>query len=201
MHLSDGVVGLPLTVAGGAVALGMCGLAARRIHDEEIPRIALFTSAFFVASLIHFPIGPTSVHLIFNGLVGVMLGFRAFLVFPVGLTLQALLLGHGGVSAIGINTCLFGFPAWACYGVHYWLQRSGRIPVFIDGLLSGGLAVILSGILLAMILLTLGEAFKLVVEYTLLAHLPIALIEGTITGFCLRYLTIGRPEMLQGIQS
>lgn len=34
------------------------------------------TAAFFVASLIHVPIGPTSVHLLLNGLLGVVVGRR-----------------------------------------------------------------------------------------------------------------------------
>ena len=44
--------------------------AAWRIREDEIPRVALVTAAFFVASLIHVRVGPTSVHLLLNGLVG-----------------------------------------------------------------------------------------------------------------------------------
>ena len=93
------------------------GRAARRggdgtsVRDEEIPRIALMTAAFFVASLIHVPIGPTSVHLLLNGLLGVIVGRRAPLAVLLGLTLQAVLFGHGGFTTIGVNTCVMALPA------------------------------------------------------------------------------------------
>ena len=67
------------------------------------------TAAFFVASLIHVSIGPTSVHLLLNGLLGVIVGRRAPLAVLLGLTLQAVLFGHGGFTTIGVNTCV-----WRC---------------------------------------------------------------------------------------
>lgn len=200
MHLTDGVVDYPTCIGGAAIALGMCGLAARNVRDEEIPRIALLTAAFFVASLVHFPVGGTSVHLIFNGLVGVLLGFRAFLVFPVGLALQALLLQHGGVTVIGVNACIFGFPAWAAYGVFCLLGRSRFGEGFAAGSFAGGLGVIFSGLILAAVLYAVGEQMRVVAQYTLLCHLVVAVFEGIVTGFCVRYLSVGRPHLLRGSQ-
>jgi cobalt/nickel transport system permease protein len=84
------------------------------VRDEEIPRIALLTAAFFVASLVHVRVGPTSVHLLLNGLVGVLLGGRAALAIGVGLALQALLIGHGGYNTLGVNTCILALPALLC---------------------------------------------------------------------------------------
>jgi len=95
-----------------------------RVRDEEIPRIALLTSAFFVASLIHVRLGPTSVHLLLNGLVGVILGWRAGLAIPVGLALQAVLLGHGGFSTIGVNASVMTIPALLCGGLFSLLRRA-----------------------------------------------------------------------------
>ena len=68
-------------------------------------------AAFFVASLVHIRIGPTSVHLLLNGLAGVLLGLRAGPSIAVGLTLQAVLIGHGGFSALGVNICVMTIPA------------------------------------------------------------------------------------------
>src|SRR5271166_6044211 len=111
VHISDGVLS-PSWVIGGFVLMALLMVPAMlRVRDEEIPRIALLTSAFFVASLIHVRFGPTSVHLLLNGLVGVILGWRAGLAIPVGLALQAVLLGHGGFSTIGVNACVMTIPA------------------------------------------------------------------------------------------
>src|SRR5205807_293431 len=123
VHISDGVLAWPWWSGGFALAGVLALIGAWRIRDEEIPQVALLTAAFFVASLIHVRVPPTSVHLLLNGLVGVILGCRAALAIPVGLFLQAALLGHGGFSTLGINSCVMTLPAllaWQMFGV---LQR------------------------------------------------------------------------------
>src|SRR6516225_7841330 len=128
VHISDGVLSAPWLAAGFLVA-GLLALAASyRVRDEEIPRIALLSAAFFVASLMHLRLGPTSVHLLLNGLVGVVLGRRAPLAILIGLGLQAALLGHGGFSTIGINACVLTLPALAASGffaalLYFWQNR------------------------------------------------------------------------------
>src|SRR5207302_8986738 len=111
VHISDGVLQPTWEWAGFAVAGLLALLGAWKIRDEEIPRVALLTAAFFVASQIHVRVGPTSVHLILNGLVGVVLGWRSALAIPVGLLLQATLLGHGGGATLGVNCCARLVPA------------------------------------------------------------------------------------------
>ena len=49
------------------------------------------TPAIFVASLVHVPVGPSSMHLVLNGLLGLLLGWAAFPAILVGLLLQAVL--------------------------------------------------------------------------------------------------------------
>src|SRR5262245_64893220 len=111
VHISDAVLTWPWLLAGFAVAALLVAWGSRQIVDEEIPRIGLLTAAFFVASLIHVRLGPTSVHLLLNGLVGVLLGTRAALALAVGLFLQALLLAHGGYTTLGINCIVLTLPA------------------------------------------------------------------------------------------
>ena len=86
---------VPLFAAGPA--------SGSPFSDFAIPRIALMTAAFFVASLIHVPIGPTSVHLLLNGLVGVLLGWRSALAIAVGLLLHGL---PGGETDHGVEVPL-----------------------------------------------------------------------------------------------
>src|SRR4051812_19982301 len=114
VHLSDGVLGWPWLVGGFAVAGVLALIACRRMTEDDVPRVALLSAAFFVASSIHVRIGPTSVHLLLTGLVGVVLGVRAPLAILVGITLQALLIPHGGLTTIGVNTCVEAIPALLC---------------------------------------------------------------------------------------
>lgn len=110
-------------VGGFIVAIALIGLGARSIGDDEIPRLALMSAVFFVVSLIHVRFGPTSVHLLLNGLVGVVLGRRATIAIAVGLLLQAVLIGHGGFLAFGVNTCVMALPALLCAGLYILLKR------------------------------------------------------------------------------
>jgi cobalt/nickel transport system permease protein len=99
-------------------------VGAWRIRDEEIPRVALLTAAFFVASLVPIPLpGGTSAHLLLNGVVGILLGFRAGLAILVGLGLQMVLFRHGGYSTLGINTCIMALPAFLAAGLFACLRR------------------------------------------------------------------------------
>src|SRR5205814_4022345 len=105
-------------LVGAAVLALLRRASADRPLEDEIPRAALFAAVFFVASLIHIRVGPTSVHLLLNGLVGLTLGWWACLVIPAGLVLQAALLGHGDVSTLGVNTCVLLVPALLARGLY-----------------------------------------------------------------------------------
>ncbi len=124
VHIADNVLATGWWAGGFAVAAALAALAAWRVRDEEIPRIALLTAAFFVASSFHIRVGPTSVHLLLNGLVGVLLGLRAGLAIPVGLLLQYLLLQHGGISTLGVNSCVLTLPALGAWALFRLLNRA-----------------------------------------------------------------------------
>lgn len=111
VHISDGVLQPAWLVGGFGFAAILVFVGSRRIRDEEIPTIAFMTSVFFVGSLIHMRIGISSVHLLLNSILGILLGMRACAAILVGLTLQSILLAHGGVTAIGINFCVMAVPA------------------------------------------------------------------------------------------
>jgi cobalt/nickel transport system permease protein len=112
VHISDGVL-TEAWWAGGLVVAGLLALlGAWRVREDEVPRVAVLTAAFFVASLIHVPVpGGPRTHLLLNGLLGVVLGRRALLAIPVGLFLQAVLFQHGGYLSLGVNSCVMGLPA------------------------------------------------------------------------------------------
>jgi cobalt/nickel transport system permease protein len=118
----DGILTAPWLVGGFVVAGLLACWAAKGVRDEEIPRVALLAAAFFVSSLLHAQLGPTSFHLLFNGLVGVVLGRRAPLAILLGLFLQAIF-GHGGFWALGVNTCVLALPALLAWSLFVGLAR------------------------------------------------------------------------------
>lgn len=123
VHLSDGVLVWPWYLGGIVIALALVVVASLRLPDDDIPRIGVLTAVFFVASSIRVPLGPASVHLLLNSLVGVLLGPRAILAIAVGLVLQCILLGHGGYTALGINTLIIAVPALFARPMFTWLVR------------------------------------------------------------------------------
>jgi cobalt/nickel transport system permease protein len=135
---------------GGFVLAGLLAAwGARRLRDEEIPQVALLAAAFFVASLLHVRLGPTSVHLLLNGLVGLVLGRRAAVAIPLGLFLQAAIPQHGGFTTLGVNACVMTVPAllagWLFAELHHssWLKKPALRAVLVaGGTLAGSLGAV-----------------------------------------------------------
>jgi len=112
MHISGGVLHPAVLGAGFAVAGFLTAWGLRKIEDRDYPRVGIMTAGFFVASLIHIKVPPTSVHLTLNSLVGVALGARCFPAIMIALFLQAALLGHGGLSVVGVNAVIMAVPGF-----------------------------------------------------------------------------------------
>ena len=200
MHIPDGVLPAPVWVAGAATAAAGVAVALRKTDYEQLPRVAVVSSAFFVASLIHVPVlGATSVHLVLNGLAGVILGWSAFPALLVALLLEAVLFGFGGLTTLGVNTVIMAAPAVACY---YLFRRPVRArrrgSAFAAGFAAGALAIAFSVVLLGVVLLAAGEHFLPVVEAAALAHVPVMVVEGLVTGSAVLFLRKVRPELLAG---
>ncbi|MCI0684094.1 MAG: energy-coupling factor ABC transporter permease [Gemmataceae bacterium] len=127
VHISDGILQAPWWLGGYVVAVPLLLASAWRVREEEVPRIALLTAAFFIVSLIHVRVGFTSVHLLMNGLLGIVLGPRAALALFAGLFLQYFLMPvpHGGLQTLGVNTCVLTIPA---LGAWLLFRASQRLP-------------------------------------------------------------------------
>ena len=203
VHISDGVLRAPWLAAGFVLTGLLVLMASYRVRDEEIPRIAVLSAAFFVATLMHLPLGPTRVHLLLNGLVGVVLGRRAPLAILIGLTLQAVLLGHGGFTTIGVNACVMTLPALLAAALFAglrrlpWFGRTGNAITWLCGCLLGMVSVLATLVLQAIVLLWGGaEDWHQIVWLVFYAHLPIVVLEGVVLGFTVNFLARVKPEML-----
>lgn len=196
VHLSDGIL-QPLWVGAAYIpAVLLIAWSLFGLREEEIPRIALLSAAFFVATLIHIRTGPTSVHLLLNGPLGLILDRRAVIAIALGLVLQCFLLGHGGVSTLGLNLCIIALPALFARPLFQAL-RSLSIPTGLSGFLLGACCVSLSAFLNALILVLAGiESFQTVAVLVLLAHLSVAFFEGFVIAGLASYFAKVKPEFL-----
>jgi cobalt/nickel transport system permease protein len=182
------------------VALAGVALGLRRMDFERIPRVGVLASAFFVASAIHVKLGPTSAHLILNGLTGLVLGWAAFPAILVGLVLHLVFFGFGGVAALGVNTAIMAAPAVACYGLFGGLLRSRSVGSGVAAgaaFAVGALSIALSGLLTVAALLASGKEFSATAKLVFGAHVPIMAIEGFVVAQVVLFLRKVRPELLE----
>ena len=200
MHISEGVLSPGILVVGAALTAAGTAIGLKQIDTEEIPSVGILSAAFFVASLLHIPVGPVSAHLVLNGLLGFILGWKAFPAILVGLALQGLLFQYGGITTLGVNTFNMAMPAVACYYFLGWAVKGshGQTAFSIAAFGCGSLAVLLSGLLVAASLRLTGEAFIPAAKVVVVSHLPIMIIEGTLTTACALYLKKVKPELLDG---
>jgi cobalt/nickel transport system permease protein len=201
MHIVDGVLSAPVLIGGSLLAVAGVAKGLRELDTEAIPRAGLLTAVFFIASLIHVPIGPASAHLMLTGLMGLLLGWAAFPAILVGLLLQAAFFGFGGLTVIGSNTLSLAFPA-VLIGMlaRHLLGRVSLPPrsvgVLLAGFLVGALSFGASAILVAGSLALSGSAFLVAAQLILIAQAPVMLIEGAVTAATLRLLLTVRPELI-----
>ena len=156
----------------------------------------MLSATFFVASLINVPVGPSSVHLILNGLAGLLLGWAAFPALFVGLLLQTVFFGFGGLTVLGVNTFNIALPAvLVFYLCKPGLRSANPITVALWGGLGGTLATLGTALLVAVSLALTGDAFIPVAKLVIVAHIPVMLIEGLLTAFALILTAKVKPEL------
>ncbi len=198
MHISEGVLSGPVLVSGAAFAIAGTAVGLKKLDFHKIPQAAVLSSAFFVASLIHVPIGIASAHLILNGILGVILGWAAFPAIAVALVLQAMLFQFGGFTTLGINTCIMAVPAVFCWLVFGpFVTKNGAIGS-LSAFACGFLSVFLSGVIVSLSLFLSEENFFKAAAAVLGAHIVIMIMEGIITVICVQFLKKVRPGMLPG---
>lgn len=214
MHIPDGLVSAQASIVG----YGLTGLVTwatlRRIQRQQkdpttqIPKASLMTAAFFVASSLSIPVGPASVHFVLNGMVGTVLGVYAFSAILVGLVFQAVIIGHGGLTTLGLNALIMGVPALLARPLFLLyrrvegplgLRRAMGLFAFLAGGLTFGLATLL---FFGIVLLTLDARFDAATERQalltlVLAHGPLMLIEGGFTALLVLFLQRVKPALLE----
>ncbi|EME96383.1 energy-coupling factor ABC transporter permease [Streptomyces mobaraensis NBRC 13819 = DSM 40847] len=109
MHVPDGYIDPPVSLAAGAVAATAVALAlrgARRELDAGAAPLAGLVAAFvFAVQMLNFPVAAgTSGHLLGGALAAILAGpWTGLLCITVVLLAQAFLFADGGLTALGVN--------------------------------------------------------------------------------------------------
>ena len=201
MHIVDGALSNEVVIAGAALSAVGLVMGLRKLDMELIPAAGVLSATFFVASLIHIPLGFSSVHLILNGLAGIVLGWAAFPALFVGLLLQAVFFAFGGISVLGVNTFNIAAPA-VLVGLlvnPFLLNAKSSSLAAIFGGIAGAMSIALTTLCVALSLGLSGENFVVQAKLVFLAHIPIMIVEGLLSAAAIYLIHKVKPELLHAM--
>lgn len=211
MHVPDGFLDAPTSVATGVVAAAGVALALRgarrELDDRTAPMAGLVATFVFAGQMINFPVGAgTSGHLMGGALAAVLVGpWTGVLCVSVVLVVQALLMADGGITAIGTNITLLSLVAvvagWFVFRVTLAVlpRRAASVApaAFVGALVSVPVAALVFTLLFAVGGTTPVETGKVLVAM-LGWHSVIAVGEALITGLVVASVMAARPDLVYG---
>ena len=211
MHVPDGFLDAPTSLATGVVAAAAVAVslraARRELDDRTAPMAGLVATFVFAAQMITFPVGAgTSGHLMGGALAAVLVGpWTAVLCLSVVLVVQALLMADGGITAIGTNISLIGIVTVAVgWGVFVLLRKvlPARISIVAPAAAVGALLSVPVAALVFTGLFAIGGNAP--VDLTALTatmlgwHTVIGIGEAAVTGLVVASVVAARPDLVHG---
>ncbi len=190
MHISDGIIDTNICIIANVASLALVYEAGKKTSMDEIPKMGMMGAALFVASLIHFPLAGTSIHLGLFGIAGIILGKRAFPAIFAALLFQSLIFQHGGLLTLGINSLNMGagaFAAWLIWRLKFMFE-------ILRSVLAGFLGIIVPVLLMSVEFHFSGYGRGIFFLFSV--YLVAAIIEGAISFSAVRFLRKVKPELL-----
>lgn len=212
MHVPDGFLNLPTSIATGVIAAGGIALALRRAprefsDDRKAPMVGIVATVVFAAQMINFPVGAgTSGHLLGGALAAVLVGpATGLLCLSVVLIVQAFLFADGGVTALGTNITLMGIVAvlvgWAVFRALMRVLPGRRWSVAVASAV-GAFVSVPAAAACFVLLFAIGGTVAVPLDAVLAAmvgwHAVIGLGEAVITGLIVSAVLATRPDLVYG---
>lgn len=214
MHVPDGFLDAPTSIATGAVAVAAVGLALRKAHaeldDRTAPMAGLVATFVFAAQMMNFPVGAgTSGHLLGGALAAVLVGpWTGVLCVSVVLLVQALLMADGGITALGTNVTLMALvglgAGWFAFRLASAILPKRRTSV-APAAAFGALVSVPVAAAAFSLLFAVGGIAPVDPETVLVAmvgwHVLIGVGEAMITGLVVASVVAARPDLVYGARS
>ena len=195
-HIPDGVLSAPVLIGGAVLAVGGLALGLRRLDEAEIPKTAMLASTFFVASLVAVPVGPSSVHLLLSGLMGLVLGAaRHSRRSSSGCCFRPCCSVSAASPRLGSMSSTSPFPASPPRLIaRPMLARAQGWRVPAIGAAVAAFAVIGTAGCVSLALALSSAEYLPSLRVIALTYIPLALVEALLTGFVVSYLKRVKPE-------
>ena len=211
MHIPDGFINAPTSLAAGAVAAGGVGVSLRRaaetLQEKQAPLAGLVAAYIFAVQMLNFPVAAgTSGHLLGGALAAVLVGpWAGALCVSVVLLVQGLLFADGGLSALGLNIVNMALvTAWGGYAVFLLLRRAlpaTKTSVTVSAGVAAGISVVLASVAFVVEYAiggnggaSVGTVFAAMVG----VHTLIGIGEGIITALTVGVVLGVRPDLVYG---
>ena len=211
MHVPDGFLDAPTSIATGVVAAVGIGLAlrgaSRELDDRTAPLAGLVATFVFATQMLNFPVGAgTSGHLLGGALAAVLVGpATALLCMSVVFLVQCLLFADGGITALGTNIFLMGIVTvavgWAVFrGLQMVLPQ--RVSMVAPAAAAGALVSVPVAALVFVGLYAVGGTVDIPLDKLTTAmlgvHTLIGLGEAAITFLAVGSIVAVRPDLVYG---
>jgi cobalt/nickel transport system permease protein len=212
VHVPDGFLDVPTSIATGVAAAAVVGVSLRRARVElaestaAAPMAGLVAAFVFAVQMLNFPVGVgTSGHLMGGALAAVLVGpWTAIICLAVVVTLQALLFADGGLSALGSNVFLIGIVTVV---VGYAVAKAvmavlpKRAASAVPAAAVGALLSVPATALVFVGLYAVGGAAELdlgqLTAFMLTWHVLIGIGEAVITGLTVGAVVATRPDLVR----
>ncbi|MEV7382082.1 energy-coupling factor ABC transporter permease [Streptomyces lydicus] len=221
MHVPDGFINAPVSVATGALAAAAVAVSLRGARRElagtgqgggagaerTAPLAGLVAAFIFAVQMLNFPVAAgTSGHLLGGALAAILVGpYTGVLCVSVVLLMQGVLFADGGLTALGVNiTDMAIVTTVVAYGLFRVLvkvlprsRRSITVASFVAALVSVPAAAVAFTGLYALggtADVPLGKVFTAMVG----VHVLIGIGEAAITALTVGAVIAVRPDLVHG---
>jgi cobalt/nickel transport system permease protein len=213
VHVPDGFINAPVSVAAGAVAvagLAVCLRGARReLDDRTAPMAGLVAAFIFAVQMLNFPVASgTSGHLLGGALAAILVGpYTGALCVAVVLLVQAVFFADGGITAIGVNivtmslvTVVVGYLVFrGLTKVLPYSKRSVVASAFVAALISVPVSA-LAFVGFYAVGGTTDVSLAAVTTAMVGVHVLIGIGEGFITALTVGSIVAVRPDLVHGLR-
>jgi cobalt/nickel transport system permease protein len=210
VHIPDGFIDGPTSLAAAGVAAAGLGVSVRKaadaLDDRRAPLAGLVAAFVFAVQMLNFPVASgTSGHLLGAVLAAVLVGpWAAVICIAVVLLVQALF-ADGGLTALGLNVLNMGLVAglggYALFLLARRLLPRTRSGVVASSAIAAGLSVVLAAVAFVVeyaiggtVDLSLGAVLGAMVG----VHVLIGIGEAVITAMTVSAVLAVRPDLVHG---
>ncbi len=203
MHIPDGFLDPWICAVMYIISAAVIGYSARKLKGKlegpQVPLIGIVAAGIFAAQMLNWPIpGGTSAHFVGGAIAGILMGpYAGCLAMASVLTIQCLVFGDGGITALGAN--IFNMAIVDVF-VGYWIfkalrERNRDVSLFLAGWIGIWLGAIAAGIEIGVSSIF---AYGLTTTVSVMGiwHGVLGIVEGIITMLAVRFVLVRRPDLV-----